>query len=716
MTKQTKDSLILIGATWINRIKAADEREERWTKDAEAAEAAYLAGQDEEQGHVPDWNILHSNVETIVPAIYNSTPAPDIRPRHNVKDGPAKVAADIFERGIATQIDDNALDSEIEALAQDAFMAGRGIVRVRFDAEFEDIVSVDGAGNELESLGQRVVNERLIYENVAWRDYREGPAKKWADVPWVAFRHFISQSELNEITDEQLAKLQADETNPDEEEKDVDVWEIWCKDTGKVYFVVDKNNKVLNIKEDPLELSGFFPMAAPVQPITGTGRRVPVCPYSIYKKQAEELNRVTKRINAIMGGMKVRGGVATGSDSIQDLAKAGDNELVPIADVEGLVATGGLEKAIVWWPIDKAITVLRELYVAREQIKTSIYEITGISDIIRGQGHASETATAQQIKTEWGSLRIKKMQRLIERQVRDIFVISAEIMARHFSPETLAQAAGLQLTPDLAQFIQKPLDHYRIDVESDSTVRADTSKKREEMARFLEGTAQFFQVMAPLVQQTPAAAAPIAEIYGAFTNQFNLGKTAEDSVEQMVEMAKQMAQQPQPNPEAEAQKAELGLKQAEMQMRQGEMQANSQAQQAEMQIKAQEAQGKQADAQAKAQLDAAKIQLDQAKLELDREKLALEREKLSLDAQTQAGTLQNEKLQSLAAVGGDLANVMTPVIQAMQEANAAQNAALTALVEKMTARDEMMVAAMQAPKRVIKDENGRPVGVETMVN
>jgi hypothetical protein len=593
------DDLKRLGSAWIDKIKQSEKREKDWMKDAEDAECAYLAGQtDDISKTVPEWNILHSNVETIVPAIYNSTPNPDIRPRHSTTgDDPmaqaVKDVANLYERGIAMQIDDNRLDAEMEALAQDVFVAGRGIMRMRFDADVEDIVEQypDETGQiiEVPTGEQRVINERVLYENVAWRDYREGPAKRWRDAPWVAFRHFISEEELERIRDEEMWDAQHEKNeNAEEQEKDVDVWEIWCRESGKVYFVSEEKCLVLKVEEDPLGLPGFFPCAQPVQPITATGKRIPVCPYKIYKTQAEELNRISKRIMAILAGIKVRGGVASAAEAISQIAQAGDNELIPLADVEGLIASGGIEGAVLWWPIDKAIVVLKELYIAREQIKNSIYEITGISDIIRGHGAASETATAQQIKTEWGSLRIKKMQRLIERQVRDAFVITAEIMSRHFSPEGLFKAAGMPPDPQLMQMVQGGLDHYRIDVESDSTVRADTSQKREEMARFLEGTGQFFSVMAPIVAQAPQGAGVLAELYGAFTAQFNLGKTAEDAITEMVEMARQMSKQPQDNPQKQAMEMEMQAKQGEMQLRQVEMQTEAQVKAAEMQLKREE--------------------------------------------------------------------------------------------------------------------------------
>jgi hypothetical protein len=128
------------------------------------------------------------------------------------------------------------------------------------------------------------------------------------------------------------------------------------------------------------------------------------------------------------------------------------------------------------------------------------------------------------------------------------------------------------------------------------------------MSEFLQGTAAFFSTMAPLVQQSPQLAAPVADIYASFARQFNLGKQAEDSLEQMAAMAKQQAQQEQP-PSAEQVKA----------------QADAQASQMQMQLE-----------QQKMQMEAAKMQADQqmaaAKLQLDRDRLTLDERRAEIDA------------------------------------------------------------------------------------
>lgn len=551
----SREDLDRIGQQWLTRIAASETREKEWSDTADRAERIYLC--DKEKGDNPHFNILFSNVETIVPSTYNSTPRPEIRPRHGRQEDPiAKSVSDIFERAIATQIDDNSLDIEIEAGAQDAYVAGRDIVRIKFDATLEDqpaLIEYNELGEEIEIPQDPMVSgETILFENVSWRDYRQGPAKRWRDVPWVCYRHEVSEQERERLENPEFAALYEARNEDIDEDLDCTIWEVWDKENKAVLFVVAASGKVLDIKDDPLNLQGFFPQPAPVQPITPTGRLTPVCPFSAYEHLAVELDKVTRRINAIVSGLKVRGAIAGDAEAISAISSAGDNELVPVGNVEGLIAAGGLSKAVMWWPIETAITVLRELFSQREQTKMAIYEVTGISDIVRGQGAASETATAQQIKTQWGSLRIKKMQRSIERQVRDLFVLAAEVISQHFTTPTLQKMTGIEITQEMQSMLRAPLDHYRINVESDSTVRADLTKSRSEMSEFLQGTAQFFSTMAPIVESAPQSAAPLAKMYAAFASQFNLGKSAEDALEQFVEMAEQAAKQPKgPDPEAQ---------------------------------------------------------------------------------------------------------------------------------------------------------------------
>ncbi|WP_208720988.1 hypothetical protein [Mesorhizobium sp. M1A.F.Ca.IN.022.06.1.1] len=473
------------GSKWLARVEAAGKLEKQWMDDAERAVKAYTGETKSDDlstsatlGNTYDFNILFANVETIVPAIINSPPAPDIRRRFADEDPAAKDVAELIERAIRTQVDDSKLQVELEGEAQDGFLAGRGIIRLRFKS---DIVKDEATSDELERASdaaadgaaeepdsgetagdaygaaiqpgaspvERLANECIEFEAVSWRDYRHGPAKRWKGRPWDAFRFVVQREDEDAVFDAGLISIQTNDQEKKargESDSDLTGWEIWDKGSRKVIFI-DDNGVVLKKVDDPLGLTDFFCIPAPVQPIELTGRLMPVNPFSIYSKLADELDLTTKRIRIITNHMRVKGWYPGDAGDIANMLAAEDAEFVPIGNADIWAANGGLSGAVAFWPVEKFIAVLRELYGAREQTKQAIYEITGISDIVRGASQASETATAQNIKTQWGSLRIQKMQRMMERCARDIFVMMAEIIPAKFSHETLQQMTGVQILP-----------------------------------------------------------------------------------------------------------------------------------------------------------------------------------------------------------------------------------------------------------------------------
>lgn len=707
--KYNGDSLRKEGGAWLERIEGAEKRESEWMKAAGEAEKVFAVGDAENfgLGATYEFNILHSNVETIVPAIYNSTPVPDIRRRRVDATGPepvppqaqegmppdpqammefqamaseyqrkeqadkdAKTYGDMLERAITVQIDDNRLDIEVESVAQDSFLSGRGICRIRLEAE------EDGT------------NPKITFEAVSWRDFRMGPAKRWVDVPWVAFKQTLSRETFAQIKDKELFDAQRTDEKPPtdtaDDKNDIVVWEVWCALSKTVKFIRADDGRIVKMEDDPMGLPGFYPMPPPVQPITLTGRMTPVCPFQVYRRLADELDVATKRINKIMNGLKLRGVMAGNAEKLLSLAEAGDNELVVESDLEQIIQTGGLDKAIAWWPVEKAIAILAQLYQQREQVKSAIYEITGISDIVRGASNANETLGAQEIKTKWGSLRIQKMQRMISRHVRDIFVICAHLISTHFDKEALVQMTGVEINEGVAALMDSPIQaNYRVDVESDSTVKADLTNKKAEMAELLAGTANFFQSAAPLVAQAPETAEPLTEIYAAMTRNYSLGKAAEDALERFVGITKRATENPPPNPEEERLKAEAAFKEKELDL--------------------------------KSKSEMAKAFLESQRIEIDREKVTLDAGKAKEDSAIKMAQIHGKKTE-------------TGEIELMEEKNAQMLMdAIGLMAQQIEASNQAMMAGLQqiaatvsAPKRteIINDENGNPVGaVQTpMVN
>jgi hypothetical protein len=627
-----------MGRKWLDRIRDAEGREDKWRKQAARAEAIYL-NRTENGAHKFYFNILHSNIETIVPAIYSQTPKPDIRRRFGDPDAIVKDAAQMLERAILVQIDDGTLDPEMEALAWSAFTVGRGVIRIRLVEEdalsgsitddTQDVVE-DAAKHDGEETTEGPSEDytpemppgpsvqRIAFEAVPWDDFRFGPGRRWEDVPWIAFRHTIPEEQIKAWAEDEGVQAQVKSVSSgalDDQEADaagVPVWEIWCRQSKSVKFIRARDGVVYKIVDDPLGLTGFFPCIRPIQPIEKVGDLAPVAPFELYADLAEELDKTTRRIQKLIEGVKVRGGAAAGEllKGIADIAGLEDNEIAEIRGVEAFAQQGGLEKGITWWPIEKSIEAIQVLAAHRDQVKATIYEVTGISDIIRGASNATETATAQQIKSQWGSLRIQKMQRLIERGVREIFVMCAELIATRFTPETLQAITALDYTPEVdAIFKNRVARFYRIDVETDSTIKADMSKSKQDMTEFLAGTAQYIQAVGPAVQAGMMPGPLAVEIYASFARTFRLGKQADDALAQMAEQAKQ-PQEPQIPPEVQ-QQIEQGMQM--IQQLQGEL---SKVQQENVALKADQS-TKMAELDANLKIEDRKIALDAQKIEIE---------------------------------------------------------------------------------------------------
>ena len=97
---------------WLSEIELADEAEKEWREDAKKCWELYQSKKSEAN----TFNIFWSNVETKRPAIYNSTPRPDVRRRFRDPDPVGKVASNVLERALAFSIDDYDFDGLMRQL------------------------------------------------------------------------------------------------------------------------------------------------------------------------------------------------------------------------------------------------------------------------------------------------------------------------------------------------------------------------------------------------------------------------------------------------------------------------------------------------------------------------------------------------------------------------------------------------------------------------
>ena len=335
----------------------------------------------------------------------------------------------------------------------------------------------------------QVSYEAVCAQNVPYHMVRWGYARNWSNVPWVARLHIMTKSDVRREFGNKLAeKIEYDDPKSDADSEDAgssrqgdpndeanegsgkvcEVWEVWHKATGKVLFVcLSYKDGPLAMRPDPLGLTGFFPCPEFLQFTQKVSSLVPTPLYKYYEQQAGELNNISIRIKRVIAAIKVRG-FYNGqlADALGKLLETDDNTLLP-AQVAALFEGKDLANQIWLMPLQELAATLQQLIQQRQQIKQTIYEITGISDILRGSTVASETATAQNIKNQWGTLRLKRSQKKVQDYVKSCMRIMTEIIGQKFSPQTFAQITNLPYImpeqkqqaqaaiPMLAQIVQR---------------------------------------------------------------------------------------------------------------------------------------------------------------------------------------------------------------------------------------------------------------------
>ncbi len=608
---------------WLEEIKLSEKAEKDWTDSSINALKVYNGDNFRDQEHTKrkeTFNILWSNVETKRPALYNQMPRPDIRRRFRDENPIGKEASELMERAITFSIEEG-FDEAMIAAVNDTLLPGRAVTRVKYIPTFGDTPEVTEEVPEPEAP---LDYQEIDWEQVQWDDFRRGPGRVWNEVPWEAFRHKFTKDQFEDMFGEDLVSLvsftetaRQQDDKLDKRDKTDDtvfkrtmVWEIWDKEEREVIFIsTSYKDKALLKVDDPLNLKDFWPNPRPMYAIESSTSLIPTCEYTMYETLAKELELLTNRLNRIIDGLRLRGVYDSTMPEMETLFDQQDNEFIPAENLSRLVEAGGLEKAIWMLPIKTMAEVLEHLYARRDSLVQEIYQITGISDIQRGESDPNETLGAQQLKANFGSLRMQRQQREVQRYARDLIRLGVEIIAENFSSETLSLMTGLNYPtdeqkqmiqmqmqaqvqqavqqgaqppppdPKMLEMLEKPtwtqiqevlqsdvLREFRIDIETDSTIEVDQQQDQKNITELLTGVVQFMEGMAPVVQAGILPIEAAKAMLMSAVRRFKLGREVEDALD---EMANAPPQDQQPDP---AQQAADQERQAAQQTQQLEMQ------------------------------------------------------------------------------------------------------------------------------------------------
>lgn len=812
---------------WVQEIKFYETKAQQWHERGKKILRRYKDDRSPREQKVPRYNILWSVIESSLPALFGSNPKPDIERRFRDKDNLGRISSLVLERSISYFINEPFGDAVRQAV-KDRLLVGRGLVWARYEPHFkdtsedenedtsdeglevtDDVTETNDGSGDLDDIGgmdeaslgdeeeegdpEEVSNELVAFDYVHWQDFGHSFGRTWDEVPAAWRKVYLTREELEERFPECGSDIVLDysphdlkDNKYDEVEKKATVYEVWDKAAKKVYWVhKDYPSKPLDEKDDPLQLEGFWPFPRPLFATLANDDCLPTPDYIEYQDQANELDELTSRIGAITKCVKIAGVYDKSAAGIERvLAEGVENQLVPVDQWAIFAEKGGMNGVMELLPLDAILQALLGLYEARDKVKGDFYEISGSSDIMRGQSDPDETATAQTIKSQFGTMRLQDKQDQVKRFCKDLVCIGTQIIAQHFSIDTIKKICGVQLLteaekklvqfrmqalqqfaqaqkmqqpqpgqppappmqspqlPPLPDWLQKSdaedMDElmenptweevaklledeitlsYKIDIETDSTIKFDQEADKASRIEFLEAVGKFMGAVTQ--NQNPDLAPLLGKLLEFGVRGFKVGKELETAFDMAIHKLEKDAQGGQkPNPEMMKIQLEQSKATAQNQLEQQRMQADaaleqqkSQAEDKRIQL---QAQTDNQQAQFQAHLDQQKMQMEDS---FNRYKLQMDNETKIVVAQIAAKSqLQNTALSkgqdpALAESGDNqpsIADLMQTVVGQLKETLGGIQQSHNNVIQS----HQQLAQAFAKPKQVMRDENGSIVGIQ----
>jgi hypothetical protein len=751
------------GPYWHDQIETAIKIFDKWEKRGLKVVKRYRDERDAIEMPRMKFNILWSNIQVLFPALYGRQAKPEVSRRYMDQDPVGRLASTMLERVMeyeTTQFGD--FDAAMSGAVQDRLLPGRGTAWIRYEPVIVNDRPDEGeldeteesqVYNTVEDPTERIDAAHSPIDYVYWSDFLHSPARTWDEVWWVARAVYMTKDEGVERFGDVFKNVSLTSSNTDMDgknpmtakmtyDKKAMVYEIWNKRTAKVCWIAKGYPQALDERDDPLELDEFFPCPKPLMATTTTGTMIPVPDYCEYEDQAQELDNLTQRIYLLTKACKAVGVFNAEFKELARMFSEGvDNKLFPVTGWAAMSEKGGLKGAIDMMDTSQIIVTLRELYAAREQVKQSIYEIMGISDILRGSSKAQETLGAQQLKANFGSLRLKSSQGDVARFATDIFKLKAQVICKFYPPELIVEMSGVMNTPDgqdpqmlqaaLQMLSNSTVRDFHIAVEADSLAQIDEQAEKQGAQEAIQAIGLFLREAIPMIAQAPETLPMASEMLLFLVRRFRAGRGLESAVERAMKALQDRADQAKQQPAGPP--PEMLQMQADQQAEQMKMQAQAQSEQMKMQAEAQLAQAQaQFDMQMQEARAQTEMQLTQMKVDLE---TAKQNNELQIKAREMAGREEYERWKAeldaatkimVARIGSnpgvDLPVVEAAASQITNELGAPIADAVNRMVEMHDQMANMHGQTMQnigeamqrlnAPKRVIRGADGLVIGVE----
>ena len=637
---------------WAAELEASNKELARWHERGRKIVKRYLDERDGGQEGMTRLNLFTANTQTMQALLYGKTPQVSCqRTFGDSNDDVARVGAEMLERLLNNDIEkdsDTTQEAYRNALS-DRLLPGLGNVRLRYTVRMQVVhptpAIINAEGYEVApavpgGFEKAPDSENVAVDYVHWQDQRWSPCRTFAELRWWAFRAEMSKEAVAATFGDEVAArvsmqpkmlgLDNDSVGKDPLAR-CEVWEIWDRENRCVWWWTQGMPAVIAPKgtqtnpngsvPDPLGLDGFWPFPRPMWANLTTSKLLPTPDFVIAQDLYDDIDNIAARLDLLESAVRVVGVYDKTSSGVQRLlTETTQNTMIPVENWAMFAEKGGVKGVVDWFPLEmvvEAIGVLSERLLAKISM---LFQITGMSDIMRGQSTQQTTATEQAIKARFASVRVQTMQDEFARFASETQRLKAEIIAKHFDDETILRRSNIQQTPDAqlapqAIALIKQPGQYRISVNPDAVSLTDFAALKQERFEFMQAMQGFLQAAFPMAQALPMAAPFMLEIIKWALSGLKGANTIEGVFDQMIakleEMAAQPPQPPPPDPKVEAAKVKAGAEEF------------------------------------KAKADVMKTGLD---LKVAKEKHAMDMQKISATMQAEEGRQRTEALKSVNEV------------------------------------------------------------------
>lgn len=591
------------------------------------------------------FNILWSNVQTMLPAYYSRTPQSFCERKFSDPDPLGKFAAEIAERVGDCLAKKPEYNEVMAAVVKDRLLPGRGSAWVRIEAEYGDPI-IDPETNQPimqdDQPVRQVIGGKVIPEYVGWMDYGHQVANheskikvKWRKVEFdkEAAEARFGEEKANQINYNKTPSNKADDKK-DSKSKTATIVELCDMNTRKFYwFQEDEGEEYLDVKDDILGLSKFWPCPKPLYATLTTDSLVPIADFCYYQELAEQLNLAVTRRQLIIAAIRVVGAYnAKYTDLKKILREADENEMIGIKDFVDFMGSGGIQGNIAFLPVEPLVKVLTVLTQEIGQLKAEIYEITGISDIIRGTTSPNETATAQQLKGQFATLRISPGQKEVQRFAEDLLRIMIELAVEQLPEQQIAGMVNLSsFSPEEQQMFMPALEllrndqqrEYRVEIETDSMAAIDENGEKERVVQAVDSLSGYLEKATQNIQAMPMLAPVWGEGLMLLARSMRGGRAFEHTIEKNMKALIEQAQNPPPqeppppDPTVMKNQADSELKARELALKERQQMFDEDVKKAEFTLKEREMLVREAETAIKKLAEDNKFKTDQEKALLD---------------------------------------------------------------------------------------------------